>query len=422
MDSLSGDIPTSTVTLVLKQVDASKLTALQKMALDIGCPCFFERHLDDVLIEELRRIVRGIPQQHPGKPIPIGAYAQRRFSGGKDLPRSRYYTVCSDETAEGEMALHAELTEYMDCLYSGCVSANDTCSKAFRGKSGISAQAQSIILSFFDGERHPNLFTTFVRSLSTFRGGSGEIPKLPTPRRVAGGLEAYDIFIPYTVSRVTIENVLDLRERRAQAWLSETTKLPRVVDLGLARGNSFYELLPVLLAPAQGGIAYTDLIGRVLRGHKVAGLVFPSARSAHEVHYEGDVAVKHYGWNFVDYRGASHDDMLHQVFMFGQPMSLFDFARRVRFYDDGRGGWSFLGSALEKAKVIELQMMAINNETDDEIDKRRRKYEKFCETHKIINEPENRTILERQLRAAGIEEGIDDIPLMYWAMVFERPI
>jgi hypothetical protein len=163
-------------------------------------------------------------------------------------------------------------------------------------------------------------------------------------------LQTTCIDIPYEIRTERLDQVIDLREPRTQAWLYERLSggIPGVafeypgglssrlvwadelkksdcdhdfwlhgakaiITYGPYEGwdrryyggpENFMGLLPYLIFPVRGGSPITDLIGRWLRNIGAKALVYPSVRNDVECVIENGLLKRATGWNLVDYRGA----------------------------------------------------------------------------------------------------------------------
>src|ERR1700733_6496417 len=94
-----NDIPTTKVRVCLKQIDTESSNISQKLALEFACPLFSERYLNDTALDFLRNVINTDHGNIEQKEVWFTSLPQRRFSGGTDLPRSRYFSVCPDPTS-----------------------------------------------------------------------------------------------------------------------------------------------------------------------------------------------------------------------------------------------------------------------------------------------------------------------------------
>ena len=185
----------------------------------------------------------------------------RRF-GGLQLPRSRYFAVCSDEFGDDGGTLARELDAYKDFARTGPIGLVDMGLQAGRVILGTQFErSREIRTVMLEPERLGLLLTK--QSHDSFVAEDG--------RRLAS------LLFPYTVSTVTIESVLDLREPQVRAWCVENFSKPNefwmwpesVPELKLEPPeqyestvhsvpgrapipNRFVEMLPTLLNPELG--------------------------------------------------------------------------------------------------------------------------------------------------------------------------
>lgn len=252
----------------------------------------------------------------------------RRFAGFHDLLAGRYFTVCESASGEDGRALIDELSAYSppeSGLYIFDIGYDQgRVGLDIFGKVDLSTLPKSkTLICIFD-----------VANLNPATDLSKLFNRNPSRKaEICRGRNALLIEVPYVVSEVTIESVLDLRETASQTWLAESLAAERMCvfcgslqevytkesghivvleDRELrsivgkpAKGNEFLRWLPALLDPNPGGNSLTESIGRYLRTNKVNALIYPSARTNCGVLQSADKETCAYGgWNLVDYRNA----------------------------------------------------------------------------------------------------------------------
>ena len=223
----------------------------------------------------------------------------RRFSGDGYLSRARYFSVCQDDGRDGGTMLR-ELTVYHDPMRDGPVEVRDLM------ESPPEAENCSVVT-----EPWPR------------KGPTGLLVSIPSYTAIRHDWlndavrrwETTIVVLPVQIIRERFERVIDLRDPRVAAWFTrELTRLRWITGDGSeARAfpnkeplDEFTDLLPSLLVQYQGGgNGATRVAGQWLRSLGADALVFPSARSDSRVKVDQDAVKDFYGWNLVDYRGAS---------------------------------------------------------------------------------------------------------------------
>lgn len=244
--------------------------------------------------EEFKRMQVDLIYHNPHK--------QRRFSGWEDLPKGRYYSVCSNDRGEDEGTLVNELNAYLDptrgglLLFADMVTEN-ACAHA-RNQYGFQGDAGPYLLFIFLSR--PGAPSPFIRAASRaglFEGACGQ-----EKETVMLGTT-----VPYSVSQQVIDNVLDLRTLEAQRYilqefaLKDTEYFKKADRTG---ATAFVHLLPTLLASEHGGDHFTNAIGAFARQSCINAIVYPSARSNCSAVQRDGTLISAQGWNLVDYRGA----------------------------------------------------------------------------------------------------------------------
>ncbi|HSH95544.1 MAG TPA: hypothetical protein VK968_15480, partial [Roseimicrobium sp.] len=236
--------------------------------------------------------------------LPNEGKLHRRYAGDMGqihtLDRGRYYTVCLDEEGRDGNTLANEINSYADPLGSFVMAFDLAYPNAMFDKQmpALAVVASSI----------PGMPSSIIEEATQ----RGMMPP-DTTRAFA--------HIPYRVSRMTIEKVLDLRYPDAQRWLFEQFgggevrgvdfhgkgEIPTVQYMGrkLSDEEGFFGLLPTLLGNDTGGNELTDTIGAFLRNRGVDALIFPSARSNVTAVFDNGHLVHWEGWNLVDFRDAT---------------------------------------------------------------------------------------------------------------------
>lgn len=232
----------------------------------------------------------------------------RRFSGDRNLPRGRYFTVCEDRDGDDRQTLCRELFEYADRRVPGLVFVSDShdadlmrllAARGMHRTSGVHFLIVMVVAPPEDAARVA--FRHFLAPmLSTLHGPFEAAPEL------WHGLSL--VVVPTVAVPAAIDDVVDLRQRDAQTWLfrffqhGDGAVSVRSPSRPIA---DFTDMLPALMYPEYGGSGFTKSLGSWMRVTGVQGLVFPSARSDASVAFGDDGSVEAFrGWNLVDYRGV----------------------------------------------------------------------------------------------------------------------
>lgn len=226
----------------------------------------------------------------------------RRFAGDRkghlSLDRGRYYTVCKDESGFDSGTLANEFNAYCNPKEVGFAWTYD------QAMENPPVQVVSIFLKDLPGA--PSTALTEARR-------QGLLPPDTTAVRVD---------IPYAVSEMALEKVVDLRYPDARQWLFEEfgAGKPGMLERNApkpAADASFFNMLPWLMIRDNGGDGLTNTIGAYLRKIGVDALIFPSARSDTFVEFRDGELVDFGGWNLVDYRNASEAPAEETLLLFG---------------------------------------------------------------------------------------------------------
>jgi len=245
----------------------------------------------------------------------------RRFSGF-GLPRSRYFTVCTDADGYDAQTLAHELRAYHDPIDLGMVEVLDLASGCTLSIAGHELQLEeqpAIAVLIHHPERLPDRFQGL------------EFQRAPGLR---DNSELLIYRFPYRVRSCTIERTLDLRRPVVRDWfysrfrkpieraLAESASFPGMAPLTIAHSRfhfengkppvptDFWAMLPTLVNPDLGGGNIGDtgstllMIGHWMRQNDVAALIYPSARSDSNSVLENGKLVSWQGWNLVDYGDA----------------------------------------------------------------------------------------------------------------------
>lgn len=298
-------------------------------------------------------------------------YRYRRFAGGSDLPRGRYYTLASDPTGYDRNTLGEELAAYRSSVPE-VLSIRDSALEPL-----VMRTAMELGIEYFD---------IAPQTLLVFAEHAGDVPPWwAEMKRSSDGSRACAQF-RYDIEHHDMERVIDLRLRTTQSWLYDLvtrTGLPGVgyhyppnflseqlvitgqrptqqPKLSIANyhgrsGNlvwmpprpdwdryprdgppNFLGVLPFLSFPGRGGSPITEAIGRHVRRIGADALIFPSCRADVASMATGE-ALPTAGWNLVDYRGATRE--LTDAWIIVAPDSWWGLRSNADVRADDSGRW-----------------------------------------------------------------------------------
>jgi hypothetical protein len=268
------DFPATTLRACLKQVSVDALDELSRSALEACFPRFAIRSTD--FLENLTQLPNVKFAIMSNGTYELGEGRYRRYAGRRDLPGSRYYSVCCDESGNDGGTLCYELMSYWDSRtgfypnLTDFTTHDDPTTLSLRNT--LTAKSTLLILAYD------------LQDLIVVEEGFAS-SRQPTPA-----------LIPLQLCEVECENVLDLRRPAAQDWLAGR--------VGKGSIEGFANLFASLISPTPGGHLFHQKFGAWLRSHGCLGLVFPSARRDIAVDATDDRVFASDGWNFVRYDGA----------------------------------------------------------------------------------------------------------------------
>ncbi|MFM0075268.1 tetratricopeptide repeat protein [Paraburkholderia sediminicola] len=395
IDEVGGplaNIPFSTFNGHLKSMRWSRFSDAAKEATKLAFPHFFQTAAAD---PEIKRFFRNRPSSGTQPP-----YSYRRFAGGAEFPRERYYSISDGNSGDDQETLLYELLAYtapgtagamipIDGLYR---KNRETVGREF-GINPARFSTRAINLLFIDDDE---------RTLTPLFRSEG----MRSHRKLTE-----IVCLPYTVERMTIEGVIDLRLPQTREWFEKNilAGLPDIrfvygkarverLSVGMERPersarrprrqapvsdrvmltwaprsnwdgetifgtDDFFGLLPFLTFPQLGGSPVTEAIGVWLRNIGANGLVYPSARNDVAVRVEKGVLIGSRGWCFVDYRNAPpptnefrlifEPDSWSSIDGFLQPEVIIDKANHAF------GSWRLLGRAHHSARQFRAGQLAL---------------------------------------------------------------
>ncbi len=233
---------------------------------------------------------------------PIQDYSEgrlRRYSGSTKLPVNSYFTISQNNKGDDGGTLAAELMSYNNTTSNVAVWITDP-SVPNHGNRTV----RSYIRSQFDDQ--PCLSVSIAEIIDI-----NERPVKLGPQ--------FNLIVPILVSKVHATEVIDLRIPKVQNWFWKTfgtleSKMRDYIGYVKLKPNGFEEMLPTLLHPAPGGIAFHHAVGAWLSTQGVGALIYPSARRDVHVSYKNSEVVSFYGWNLV---GLGGNHKISESFEFG---------------------------------------------------------------------------------------------------------
>jgi hypothetical protein len=366
--ALDAGVPTTTYRGWLRSMDTARLNDVGRALLKNAFARFagvytdwseFDRHIRRLQSFGVRypdAFVRHLEQARlsASRGVAVSLGLHRRYAGGDGrLPRSCYFTLC-DESGDDSGTLAQEIAAYADFAIPGLVLVADTAHPLLRNwfeRTGQKPPPQPAIVVILLAPEDPAQRRTFELAYADVLALTGG----------AAGRDSWFVMLEAQVREVEIGNVLDLRRPKAQEWFFRTFRTGDPLVFAKPNGtdaNGFFDILPTLLHPQQGGCAATTGIGTWLRTLKsVDALIYPSARADVGVIQRDGAMVDHFGWCLLDYRKAAPLDLgTGEVTVDGDPWNLPDgswalhrrgavlrFPTMERIGFDGRGSWEVSG-------------------------------------------------------------------------------
>jgi hypothetical protein len=422
MPSLSPP-PLTTFHGFLKRIDMTVLTDDQRLALSIAAPEFSTRLVFKHELDILRAHLYSGAARTFDEPTSLDRYSARRYAGGDDLGRGRYYTLAKNADGDDDGTLTHELAAYRSVYWSGQTIVEDSLRRQRLRSSNtvveqaLSRQQRCIIMGFRNSPEMPHRYWWQDDATDVFgNGGTG----------TKGSVPSAFLVLPYEVATHTIEGTLDLRQPSAQQWLvtlfTEGRLPPTSPWERPHRQFSFIDLLRYLLSPVFGGGLATEIVGAYLRRLGVAALIYPSARANASVLYGDDGETYDEGWNLVDFRGASLEPSLIEVNREVYEIPLEDFLETTQFARNGRGArsWQRMGVP-RRYFAIEVEDLArIFKESSVERERRLTDYEEYWRVVRMLGSPAFKAHLAASMTRCGLAGTPDDIPMRMWQYVLHE--
>jgi len=300
-----NEIPFSKQKLILKQVNLSKLTSAGK---DVFKHLFGQFAYNDMTAKQRSTASKKMAEQWGLDPAKSKFNTDQklygRYSGDDTLPRGRYFSLATDVSGNDNGTLLNELMAYAKPDMPGLFemydltvpSERDHFTRLFAGRHNTEYHRDDVLMI--------RLMPIYGRPHSLVASWDKSSANLPLPVYVE---------IPLTITEVTIDKLIDLRNRSTAEWFAK--EISRVeYDLNGKPIRCFFlkpplddfkTLIPTLLEQnLGGGWNFCKVAGVHLRQLGADGLVYPSARCDVSVELENDEVQNSNGWNFVDYREA----------------------------------------------------------------------------------------------------------------------
>jgi hypothetical protein len=306
--------PLATLNGFLKQVSRESLDPIAECVLNKAFPRFWPADPGSAEWRKRTEALRASRVDY----IFHDVYPPRRFAGCWSLPRSRYFSLCTNEMGDDQNTLVKELNSHLDPLRAGLLLFADMAVpeglEAFRKQVDASAEQGSYIVVVVLGR--PGAISPVIDLLDQ----QGLIPHESNTQRTEYCL--IGARIPYSVRSREIANTLDLRLPKCQEYIVEeffkkdSEQLSKSERSGISR---FVESLPILMHPALGGGPMAEDNGAILqalasfvRSQGANALVYPSARSDVLTEVKFGTLVRWRGWCLLDYTGAD-DPLMSEV-------------------------------------------------------------------------------------------------------------
>ena len=418
--------PLSSFRGYLKRIDNDKFTESQKIVFGLAAPHFSERLVFRNELDVLRAFIYGGKKRKFDQVTPLHKYSARRYAGGDDLGRGRYYTLTKNADGDDGGTLRCELFAYQAPYWSGMTLVEDSeCLDKFlpegNFKQVLSEFPKSVLVCLFNTEDAPHRFFGQI--------GPTLIQFDRMQRDPSGNVTGLIFALPYEVKHHEIENVLDLRERPAQEWLvrlAKDGKIPLSYEANkissLSDNHTFFDLLRYLVSPINGGGMVTDFIGAFLRHLAVSGLVYPSARYDGSAQYKNNRLIDFDGWNFLDLRSAEMNSGLVAFDYEQYELPIMDFLQTTDFEISGvrKGSWQRTGVTAVYADIYAEDLDRITSETKAEREFRLQDYFNYWKTIRLLGDPEFHSYLTECMAACGMQGIPEDISPRMWQYVLNE--
>ncbi len=382
-------------------------------------------------IHQMRRALYTAKATTPLMATSVGRFPARRYAGGEDLSRGRYYTVCKTGNDDAGTLL-AELEAYLSVFWSGPIEITDTAYRSDRAGQRLHHLLPGhLLFRFYETAGIRNRFFSWLEhfGLPFEQQPDGTIKYETTPEKEAAadqfqnrvrwpdGTEYVQIIVPYSATDVEHASVFDLRNPTAQQWLVEFIDRTTCI-----RPNNFEALLPHLLIDSRGGNEFTEFIGRELRANGADGLVYPSARRNCYVDYDGSDVDDFGGFNFLDLTDSPRIEANN--FPRFEAETLSSQADIETFHGkpnpSGQCNWGTKGLSEARAKRLRREMFRLSEQSREEAEYRDLDYLDTRRVQRLLRSPAIRQRLEKAMKAAGLVGHLDDLPSYVLQDVMDR--
>jgi Ankyrin repeats (3 copies) len=283
------DVPFTTFDGWLKQVVPEREWPLTQEIFEAAFPWFLD------LAVPPEKFLASLPKE--GRARRLSGRRARRFSGDDTLPRSRYYTVCKDESGNDFGTLVCEIWAYRHIARTGEIELIDTADPTASerlAKLGLQTPEYNSILLVFPS-------------------GGPLLMSIGCPRHKVVAFP-----IPVQIIHERIDKVVDLRIPDTADWFARAVS-QAVLQLHSPSTDrmsyfkcwplrppleKFSQLLPAMLTQELGGGVLSVAAGALLRRAGANALIFPSARNDTRLRVKDGKLLWAKGWNLVDYRNA----------------------------------------------------------------------------------------------------------------------
>jgi hypothetical protein len=308
-------VPFTTVDLWVKQINASKLNDLGKAALTYAFAGFLHESADKHNIAEFTQSMNEQLRELGG--FKWEASTTRRFAGDASLPRGRYFSLC-DSSGFDNGTLVRELRTYYNPEVSGIPQIFDL----------TDPKDHQIIVenAGFENISPENIVLLFLPVLGQTSSIAQKLASYTSTDfyGLSTGRTGICVLLPLTISHLHLKRTIDLRKPDVAAWFSSTmsrlqwdlggdTPIPCFPERSPV--DTFFEVLPEVLAQEIGGGGFCKAAGIFLRQLGANALIYPSARTDADVAIDQGMVTKASGWNIVDYEKSQALEMLAWIEM-----------------------------------------------------------------------------------------------------------
>lgn len=299
-------IPTKNLELNLKQIDFERVNFNGLSLPDLLFPSFANPIINPELVDTYSDLF-GMDFSELQNDVKLTSTNRRRYDGGDTLARHSYYSVCMDHAGDDRGTLVNELYAYTSLDMTGVVRLFDfgiRDSKEAFCSLGIDylAQEDGLYIVAID---HGSKISPFIQKWVDHGYQTTTSNRYPHFVRFAV------VHVPYKMSKLAFEKIVDLRDLNSIDWLLSEVQHFDVDCYQFTKNRTYnwFYLLSLLMDPTHGGNTLTSRIGSVIRNAELDGLIFPSARSDCQVQYTDGTPSYFGGWNFVRFDTSTKIDV-----------------------------------------------------------------------------------------------------------------